>query len=109
MCSFPVRGRVFFAFFGAAPFSLSGNAMDRQLVICHGNFSLFPAFNPPFVKGDKMTAEASWVIYQDAQKAWRWKQVTRDGREIGASDQGFKSLADAVANAKLHGYKSTGK
>ncbi len=64
---------------------------------------------PPLCKGDKMTAEASWVIYQDAQKAWRWKRVTSDGREVEASGQGFKSLAEAVANAKLHGYKSTGK
>jgi uncharacterized protein YegP (UPF0339 family) len=52
-----------------------------------------------------MTEEASWKIYQDTQQEWRWKRVARDGQEVAASTQGFKSLADAVANAKLHGYK----
>ena len=45
-----------------------------------------------------------WAIYKDPKGQWRWKRTASNGRQVGASTEGYKNQADCVANARRHGY-----
>jgi uncharacterized protein YegP (UPF0339 family) len=45
-----------------------------------------------------------WEIYQDSSGDWRWRRIASNGREVGASSEGYRNRADCVANAKRNGY-----
>lgn len=45
-----------------------------------------------------------WEIYQDNKKEWRWRRIASNGREVGASTEGYKNRSNCVDNAKRHGY-----
>ncbi len=46
----------------------------------------------------------TWLIYEDAQRQWRWRRTADNGRIVGASTQGYSNRADCVANARREGY-----
>lgn len=48
--------------------------------------------------------EDTWEFYKDAKKEWRWKRTSSNGKEVGASTEGYKNKKDCVSNAKRHGY-----
>ena len=45
-----------------------------------------------------------WEFYTDAKGEWRWRRFAPNGKQVGASSEGYKNKADCVANAKRHGY-----
>lgn len=45
-----------------------------------------------------------WEIYQDGRGEWRWRRIAPNGREVGASTEGYRNRADCVANARRNGY-----
>lgn len=45
-----------------------------------------------------------WTFYQDGRGDWRWTRTAPNGRIVGASTEGYHNRADAVANARRHGY-----
>lgn len=45
-----------------------------------------------------------WEFYTDSRGDWRWRRVASNGREVGASTEGYRNRADCVANARRHGY-----
>ena len=49
--------------------------------------------------------EKKWHFYQDNKGEWRWNTKSKNGREIGASTEGYKNKADCIKNAKKFGYK----
>ena len=51
----------------------------------------------------------TWEIYQDRENEWRWRRISRNGRIIGASTQGYINKAECIANARLPGMVCTPK
>lgn len=44
-----------------------------------------------------------WTLYRDRRGKYRAKARSSNGRAVWSSSQGYKSRADAVANAQLDG------
>ena len=49
-----------------------------------------------------------WEFYKDASGDWRWRRTAPNGEIVGASTEGYKNKADAIANAQRNGYTGTG-
>ena len=47
-----------------------------------------------------------WEIYQSAN-GWRWRHFASNGREVGASTQGYSNRAACIANAQRNGMTCT--
>jgi uncharacterized protein YegP (UPF0339 family) len=45
--------------------------------------------------------EPAFYIYVDKKNDWRWRIVAKNGREIGASSEGFDSKRNCLNNLKL--------
>lgn len=52
-----------------------------------------------------MENKDKWEIYQDSKQEWRWRRTASNGKIVGAASEGYKKEADAISNAKRHGYK----
>ncbi len=56
----------------------------------------------------KYNPAGSWEFYEDKRGEWRWRHKAVNTQIIiGASSEGYKGKAAAVANAERHGYKAT--
>ena len=51
----------------------------------------------------------TWEIYPDNRKEWRWRRIARNGRNVGASSEGYRNQQDCIANARRNGMKCTPK
>jgi uncharacterized protein YegP (UPF0339 family) len=51
-------------------------------------------------------AKDKWEFYTDKRGEHRWRRKAVNGNIIGASSEGYKSKADAEANAARQGYKA---
>ena len=49
-----------------------------------------------------------WIIKPDNAGKWRWKRFAPNGKQVGASNQGYVNEADCIENAKRHGYLQGG-
>jgi len=49
----------------------------------------------------------TWEIYRDRANEWRWRRTASNGRNVGASSEGYSNKADCVANAKRNGMNCT--
>lgn len=38
-------------------------------------------------------------IYKDSVGEWRWKRIATNGKEVGASTEGYKNKQDCLDNA----------
>ena len=45
----------------------------------------------------------TWEIYKDNANEWRWRRTARNGRNVGASSEGYVNRTDCIANAKRNG------
>ncbi len=45
-----------------------------------------------------------WEFYQDGKGDWRWRRIAANGKEVGASTEGYKNKSDCEANARRNGY-----
>ncbi len=45
-----------------------------------------------------------WEFYKDKNVEWRWKCTAPNGKEVGASTEGYKNRSDCEANARRFGY-----
>jgi uncharacterized protein YegP (UPF0339 family) len=45
-----------------------------------------------------------WEFYKDRKGEWRWRRIAGNGREVGASTQGYVNRVDCVENARRNGY-----
>ena len=43
-------------------------------------------------------------IYKDKAGEWRWRCIAPNGKEVGASSEGYKNRGDCLENAKRFGY-----
>jgi uncharacterized protein len=50
-------------------------------------------------------ATDSWDFYADKRGEHRWRRKASNGKQVGKSSEGYKSKADAEANASRQGYK----
>jgi uncharacterized protein YegP (UPF0339 family) len=46
-----------------------------------------------------------WEIYQDSARMWRWRRIAPNGREVGASSEGYVHRSDCEANARRNGWQ----
>jgi uncharacterized protein YegP (UPF0339 family) len=46
-----------------------------------------------------------WTFYRDRSGDWRWRRKARNGRIVGASTEGYRKAADAIANARRNGWE----
>jgi len=51
-----------------------------------------------------MGSRDKWEFYLDKSGDWRWRRVATNGRIVGASSEGYKTLTDCEHNARRHGY-----
>lgn len=54
-----------------------------------------------------MADNDKWEVYKDAKGEWRWRRTASNGREVGASTEGYKSREHCVENAIRNGYTGT--
>ncbi len=45
-----------------------------------------------------------WEFYKDIKGEWRWRRIASNGREVGASTEGYKNKADCESNARRNGW-----
>jgi uncharacterized protein YegP (UPF0339 family) len=50
----------------------------------------------------------SFEVYQDKREEWRWRQMSADGKVVGAATEGYKAKSDCEANMK-RGAKASDK
>ena len=46
----------------------------------------------------------TWEFFQDAKSLWRWRCTRDGGKRVFNSTRAYPSRAEAVADAKMHGY-----
>ena len=46
----------------------------------------------------------TWEFFQDAKSLWRWRCTHDGGQRVFNSTRSYPSRAEAVADAKTHGY-----
>jgi uncharacterized protein YegP (UPF0339 family) len=46
-----------------------------------------------------------WEFYKDDKEEWRWKRTAPNGKQVGASSEGYQNKSDCIENAKRHGYR----
>jgi uncharacterized protein YegP (UPF0339 family) len=49
-------------------------------------------------------ANDKFEFYKDNKKEWRWSRTAPNGREVGASSEGYKNKSDCEDNAKRLGW-----
>ena len=54
---------------------------------------------------DQEGASDTWEFYTDKAGKWRWRLKGADGKNVGASNQAFKTRAECTSNAKRLGYR----
>lgn len=47
----------------------------------------------------------TWEFYKDAAGKWRWRKTENNGKIVGSSSESFSSRSNAVANARIMGYR----
>lgn len=45
-----------------------------------------------------------WEFYRDAKQKWRWRRLSKNGRIVDASTQGYRDRSTCLANAKRCGF-----
>jgi len=48
----------------------------------------------------------TWEFYKDNSDKWRWRRIASNGRNVGASSQGYVNKSDCIENAVRNGYVS---
>ena len=46
-----------------------------------------------------------WEFYQDGSGQWRWRRIAPNGRQVGASTEGYWNRSDCESNARRNGWR----
>lgn len=49
--------------------------------------------------------DTSWEFFKDAHGYWHWRRLSKVGKVLKHSKQGFRDKAECFDHARLHGYK----